>query len=82
MTRRRGPRMRGRHIVRCPSCTGRFELFGANWCGCDGADRSKVCPRCGVCACNSPGYRNPRLWARAPPVFRSHGFERLFIAYL
>lgn len=70
------------HVVSCPHCTSRFELFAADWCGCDGAPRSKVCPSCERCACDHPGYENPRLWMPASPAFVREGFERLFIAYL
>lgn len=70
------------HMVRCPSCRGRFELFGAAWCQCANAPQSKLCGACGECACAAPGYRNPRLWAQAPPLFNRQGFDRLFVAYL
>lgn len=72
--------LRIRHHVRCPSCAERFDLFAAEWCG--DARRSKRCPHCGRCACADPDYGEPRLWKDAPPVFRKHGFRRLFVRYL
>jgi hypothetical protein len=70
------------HPVRCPHCTTTFDLFEAAWCGCATAPRSKVCRACSQCACDRPGYHDPRLWAVAPPAFEREGFERLFVAYV
>lgn len=74
--------VKARHDVRCPGCAARFELFGARWCACEGGHRSKVCGGCGQCACVQPSYRDPRMWAKAPPLFVREGFEKLFVAYL
>lgn len=70
------------HPVRCPHCGHGFELFSARWCDCAERQRSKRCEACERCACSSPDYRDPRLWARAPPAFVREGFERLFVAYV
>lgn len=75
-------RVRKPHPVRCPHCEGTFELFAADWCACPRGPRSKVCAGCARCACSRPEYRDPRLWAVAPPAFVREGFDRLFVAYV
>lgn len=70
------------HPVRCPHCAATFELFEAAWCACPARPRSKVCRACGLCLCGRPEYRDPHLWATAPPAFVKEGFDWLFVAYL
>jgi hypothetical protein len=70
------------HLVVCPHCELIFDLFAAAWCVHQVAQRSKVCPRCGRCVCDHPGYSDPRLWTEAPFGFRKQGFERLCLLYL
>ncbi len=71
-----------RHLVRCPYCLKRFELFTAAWCGHRSAEPSKLCPHCQRCLCRHPAYVEPRFWKDAPLGFRKRGFRRLFLYYV
>ena len=72
-----------RHDVSCTYCGETFDLFSASWCSHKGGYRpSKRCSSCARCLCEHPSFRNPRLWADAPPVFRHRGFPQLFVLYL
>jgi len=70
------------HLVSCPYCFKDFDLFSASWCAHQLGEPSKVCPQCASCVCEHPAYAEPHFWKEAPPVFRRHGFERLFLFYL
>ena len=72
----------GAHIVSCPYCVNRFDLFAAAWCADDVQEPSKLCPACGRCLCRHPQYGEPHFWKDAPSIFRRHGFRRLFLLYL
>ncbi len=68
------------HIILCPLCTQRFDLFAASWC--THAEPSKVCPHCERCVCGHPAYQEPHFWTEAPLGFKRQGFQRLFLYYL
>lgn len=70
------------HVVLCPFCKREFELFAAVWCEHFDTEPSKVCPHCARCACELPAYEEPNFWTEAPPAFRQHGFQLLFLYYL
>ena len=71
-----------RHVVSCPHCAVRFDLFAARWCEHLESEASKTCPACSRCVCDHPGYAEPHLWVRAPVAFERRGFRRLFLLYL
>ncbi len=68
------------HVIVCPLCAQRFDLFAAAWCS--DAEPSKLCPHCTHCACAHPAYGEPHFWKEAPPGFKRQGFQRLFLYYL
>lgn len=68
------------HAVVCPLCRNSFDLFQSAWCSHPNA--SKLCPDCGCCVCELPGYDNPLFWKDAPAVFQHKGFTKLFLLYL
>ncbi len=69
-----------RHVILCPVCTQRFDLFTATWC--THPEPSKVCPHCDHCVCEHPAYQEPLFWKEAPLGFKREGFQRLFLYYL
>lgn len=69
------------HVVVCPYCSGRFDVFGAAWC-LHVDEPSKVCPQCSRCLCEHPAYQEPHFWKDAPVAFQKQGFQRLFLYYL
>ncbi len=70
------------HLVCCPYCQRRFNLFAASWCPHQEGEPSKVCPYCDSCLCEHPAYSEPHFWTEAPPAFQKRGFGRLFLFYL
>jgi hypothetical protein len=70
------------HLVCCPYCKERFDLFAAPWCTHREAAASKVCPACTRCVCGHPAYGEPHFWKDAPSGFQAQGFRRLFLFYL
>ncbi len=71
-----------RHMVRCTYCGSDFSLFDAVWCAHRDHHPSKICPRCLMCLCSHPFYKDPRHWGDAPPAFQRHGFRQLFLFYV
>ena len=71
-----------RHMVSCPYCAVRFDLFVASWCAHLENEASKMCPACSRCVCDHPAYAEPHFWVPAPVAFERHGFRRLFLLYL
>ena len=69
------------HLITCPYCAKRFDLFTACWCE-HTEDTSKTCPHCRRCLCQHPAYQEPHFWKEAPLAFKRQGFERLFLFYL
>lgn len=41
-------------FVDCVGCGAEFNILEAKWCEHEGG-QTKVCPRCGVCACDKKG---------------------------
>jgi hypothetical protein len=70
------------HLICCPFCRRRFDLFAASWCADQDGEPSKICPHCRRCVCQHPAYGEPHFWKEAPPVFQRRGFQRLFLLYL
>ena len=70
------------HLVCCPYCRTRFDLFAAAWCEHQGVELSKLCPSCRRCVCEHPAYAEPLFWKDAPTAFQKRGFRRLFMFYL
>ena len=76
------PRCLEPHLICCPYCAARFDLFAATWCAHQEGEASKICPSCRHCLCEHPAYAEPHFWKEAPEVFQQHGFRRLFLYYL
>jgi hypothetical protein len=70
------------HLVCCPYCQRRFNLFAASWCSHEPGQPSKICPACARCLCQHPAYLEPHFWKAAPQAFQQRGFDRLFLFYL
>ena len=70
------------HLVCCPYCQERFDLFAATWCAHNDTQPSKICPCCDRCMCEHPAYLEPHFWKPAPSAFQQRGFDRLFLFYL
>jgi hypothetical protein len=70
------------HAVRCLYCRTEFNLFAAHWCPHLDSQPSKLCPSCNRCLCDHPAYDEPLFWKDPPALFRSEGFQRLFLFYL
>ena len=70
------------HPVHCPICHEPFDLFASAWCGHATPEATKLCPSCGKCVCEEPGYSNPTFWTDAPGAFQKIGFSRLFLLYI
>lgn len=58
------------HMIVCPLCAKRFDLFAASWCIHVEWAASKVCPHCRRCLCQHPAYQEPHFWKEAPLSFK------------
>lgn len=55
----------------CFNCRNPYDALPASFCGCNGADRTLVCPSCGRCFCHAPAGYKQGFWMTAPePVWK------------
>jgi len=59
-------------VVKCNRCETTYEPLSAEWCSCDRATRSLLCPVCRTCFCDAPAAFRRLFWSAAPAALRQH----------